>query len=68
MADEKLIKLIKRWGAWHHKTAGVLLILFGIWWYLKNIGIVSETIFWPTVLIALGITALAEVSILWKNL
>ena len=65
MAEEKLIK---KWATWHHKVGGILLILFGIGLYLKNIGIIPETIFWPMVAIILGIVALVEVSSLWRKL
>ena len=60
-------KLIKKWAIWHHKVGGILLILFGVGLYLKNIGTIPETMFWPMVAIILGIVALAEVNSLWKR-
>lgn len=60
-------KILKPCMIWHHKAIGILLILVGIWWYLKRLEIISDT-FWPGILILLGISALIEARFFWKKL
>jgi len=67
--DPSLIleKIIKPCMSWHHKAIGWGLVFLGIWWCLRNLEIIPQTIFWPVIIILIGIGAIVEANTLWKK-
>jgi len=61
-------KLLKPCMIWLNKTAGILLILGGIWWLLRNLNIIPRAVFWPGIVILIGILCLVEIQLLWKKI
>lgn len=66
--DEETKKLIKSFMIWHHQWFGIGLILWGIWHYLCNAGIIAKVLYWPVILILVGILYLAEAKSLWRKI
>lgn len=53
---EKLRKIFY----WKTIGLGIFLIVIGVLWYLRNTGALAPEMFWPTVLIVLGIFAVVK--------
>jgi len=55
-AFEKMKPLIKE----KKMAVGIVLIIIGFFWYLKNILILPEELFWPAIFVIVGICYLVK--------
>ena len=61
-------KLIKPCMIWLDKAVGTILVVWGVLWILKNMGILPSGFLAPAVVIVMGILCFMEIGVLWRKL
>ena len=61
-------KLLKPCMIWLSKAVGILLIIGGIWWLLRNLNVIPHVVFWPGIVILLGVIFLYAGKLVWKEI
>ena len=61
-------KLIRPCMIWLDKAIGIILVVWGVLWLLKNVGILPPGFLGPGVVIVIGILCFMEIGVLWRKI